>query len=136
VALAPRPTWEPIPHPPGPDPATAQDFQVLAAGDMGPLEAAVDLVGAGLAAVEVDRVAYQAAITALEIDVVAGAVELGAMRAEAAADTLVDALTRAGQQDGALLTVAGEVATALGVDVPAPEPQPTVPAAVPLPAPL
>ena len=133
MALVPRPEWDPLPEPPGPDPALAQDFQVLAAADMSPLEAAADLVGVEVAAVDVARVNSEAGVEVLGQELAAGAVELQGMTDEAAADTLVLELGRASEQDDALLVVAVEVATALGEEAPVPEPLPPPPASLPPP---
>lgn len=134
MALVPRPQWDPLPEPPGPDPATLQEFQLLAAGDMSPLELAADQVGVGVAGVDVTRLQSEAATEQLGRDLAESAVELQAMGAEADADTLVLELGRASEQDGALLVVAGEVATALGEAPPVPEPQPAPPAPPPPPS--
>ena len=95
---------------------------------MAPLELASDQVGIDVAGVDVARSQQEAAVEVLGQDLAAGAVELQGMTVEAAADTLVESLLRAGQQDQALLGVAGEVATALGAAPPTPEPQPAPPA--------
>ena len=116
MALAPRPTWEPLPEPPGPDPALAQDFQVLAAGDMSPLEAAADLVGVGVVAVDAARLLAEAGAEQLGRDIAAGAVELAAMQAEAAPDMLLTALVAAGEQDAALGQTAVDVTPAWPAD--------------------
>lgn len=134
MALNPRPTWDPLPEPPGPDPATLQDFQLLAAGDMSPLETASDQVGVELVGVDQVRVESEAATEQLGRDLAESAVQLDAMHAEAEADTLTLELQRASEQDAALLVVAGEVATALGEQPPIPEPQPAPPAPGPAPS--
>ena len=134
MALVPRPEWPPLPEPPGPDPATLQEFELLAAADMSPLEAAADLVGVEVAAVDVGRVQSEAGVEQLGRELAAGALELDAMRAESEADTLIPELTRASEQDAALLGVAGEVATALGEEQPLPEPQPPPPGPTPPPS--
>lgn len=125
MALVPRPVWEPLPEPPGPDPVLAQDFQLLAAGDMSPIELASDQVGIEVAGVDVARTEAEVAADQLGRDLAAGAVELDNLQTAAAADTLTLELVRANEQDAALLGVAGEVATALGEAPPTPEPQPT-----------
>ncbi len=127
MALVPRPEWPLLEDPPGPDPALAQEFQVLAAGDMSPLEAAADLVGAQLVATDAARAASELATEQLGRELASGAVELDDLQAEAAVDNLIAPLTRAAEQDAALLVVAGEAATALGDEQPVPESQPTPP---------
>ena len=102
MALAPRPTWEPIPHPPGPDPATAQDFAVLAAGEMAPLEDAALWMSLGLAALDSGRVEHEVALDVLALDIGAGAVELDAMGKESACDPTAAKLIKAAEQDAAL----------------------------------
>ena len=134
MALVPRPEWPPLPEPPGPDPATLQDFQLLAAAEMSPLEAAADQVGVELVGVDATRVQSEAAAEVLGQEIAAGAVELEGMTSEAAADTLVLELGRASQQDDALLVLAGEVATSLGEAAPVPEPQPAPPEPTPPPS--
>ena len=134
MPLAPRPVWDPLPEPPGPDPALAQDFQLLAAAEMSPLEAASDQVGVELVGVDATRVQSEAATEQLGRDLAESAVQLDAMHAEAEADTLTLELQRASEQDDALLVVAGEVATALGEEAPVPEPQPAPPEPTPPPS--
>ncbi len=131
MALAPMPEWPPLPDPPGPDPALAQDFQLLAAGDMAPIEAAANQLGAELVTTQAARAASEAGVEQLGREIASGAVELEGMSNEAAADNLVEHLDRAGQQDDALLVIAGEAATALGDEQPAPEPQPAPPPPAP-----
>ena len=133
MALVPRPEWPPLPEPPGPDPATLQEFELLAAADMSPLELAADQVGVELVGVDLTRVQSEAAAEVLGQEIAAGALELDAMRAESEADTLIPELTRASEQDDALLVLAGEVATALGEEAPVPEPLPPPPASLPPP---
>jgi len=131
MALAPRPIWDPLPDPPGPDPAHASDFRILAAGDMSPLEAAAAQVGVQMASVELVRVQAELAADALGRDIAAGAVKLSALQGEAAADTLVPELSAAAQQDAALAALESDVGVALGAtpgapatfaDVPPPTP--------------
>lgn len=109
MALVPRPQWDPLPEPPGPDPATLQEFQILAAGDMPPVEAATDQVGLNLVDVDQSRVESQAAVNVLGLDLAAGAVEFDALDAEATADTLIPELTAAAEQDAALASAGSDV---------------------------
>ena len=122
MALAPRPEWEPLPEPPGPDPARAQEFPLLAAEDMPTLEAEADLQGLDLGAVDQARVESELATDVLALDLAAGAQELAGMQLEAAADTLVPELQAAAEQDAAILAAANEAATVAGEPVSASAP--------------
>lgn len=125
MALVPRPDWPTLPDPPEPDPATLQEFELLAAEDLGPVDPALDAVGSSFTELSGQSEESAQAVDLLGLDLAAGAVELEAMRREAEADTLVPELEAAAQQDTALWGIAGEVATALGEEPPQPEPQPS-----------
>jgi hypothetical protein len=131
VPLIPRPTWQPLPDPPGPDPATATQFQQLAAEELEGIEPASDQAGLALAATAAALTDAESASDQLGLDLAEGAAELDAMTAEANADTLETELAQAAEQDAALGTVSDEVATALGEPVETP----TAPAPVPTPEP-
>lgn len=136
MALIPRPTWAPLPDPPGPDPATATQFQQLAAEELGGIEPGCDQAGAGLADTAAALTDAESAADQLGLDLAEGATELEGMTAEADADTLELELTQAAEQDAELGVVSDEVAEALGEPVvtptapaplPTPEPVPTAP---------
>jgi len=113
VPLIRRPTWDPLPDPPGLDPATLQEFQVLAAEHMSGVEGASDATGSNAAALFTQATDAEKATDAIGNDLAAGTVELEAMRAEAAADTLIPELQAASEQDAALAQLANEVADSL-----------------------
>jgi len=117
VPLVPRPPWEPLEIPPGPDPATLQEFQVLAAGDMAPLEGATDQAGLDVAQVSAATIDAEAAMLELGLDLAAGAEELDAMQLEAAGDTLVPELLAATEQDAEILAASNDAVEA-GADLP------------------
>jgi hypothetical protein len=101
--------WEPLPDPPGPDPATATEFQALAAEVLEGFEAGLDQVGLDLVDVDQARVEGTAAAETLGLVLAAGASELGDMQLEAEADTLIPELTAAAAQDAALAAAGSEV---------------------------
>jgi hypothetical protein len=142
-----RPAFEPIPDPPGPDPATLTEFQALAAEQYAGVEPALDQAGVDLATLAEQSEQSAQSVEQLGLDLAAGADELAAIAAEAAADTLLPELAAAGEQDAALKVVVSEVGQALGEEpapatLPAPTPQPVpttqpsspvvVPSAVPI----
>lgn len=129
--MVPRPTWDPIPEPPGPDPATLQDFQVLAGESMPELEYFGDAVRWTTWAIYLQADAAEAATDALGRDLAAGAEELTSMQAEASADSLEGELLAAAGQDAALAAVAADVGATLGEPSAAPAPAPTAPPATP-----
>ena len=113
MALIPRPVWAPLPDPPGPDPATATQFQQLAAEELGGIEPGCDQAGAGLAVTAAALTDAESAADQLGLDLAEGAVELAGMTAEAGADTLELELTQAAEQDAALESAATDAAGAL-----------------------
>ena len=125
----PRPVWEPLPEIPGPDPATATQFQQLAAEELDGIEPGCDQAGAGLADVVSGLTDAESDADQLGLDLAEGATELDGMTSEANADTLETELTQAGEQDAALGVVSDDVAAALG------EPTTTPAAPAPLPTP-
>ena len=133
MALVPRPDWPPLPDPPEPDPATLQEFEVLAAEGLETVDPAVDAAGVGFADLDAAIPDNEAALELLGVDVAAGAVELDTMRAEADADTLELELAAAADQDAALEVLAADVAVAVGETT---EPPPPVPPAEPVVAPV
>ena len=114
MALAPRPVWEPLPEPPGPDPALAQEFQLLAAEALGEHDSLDVSLQSGIVNLESEIPPAELALDVLGLDLAAGAVELGGMQLEAAADTLAPELTQAAEQDAAILDAANEAAGEAG----------------------
>jgi len=113
VPLVARPTWAPLPDPPGPDPAIATQFQQLAAEELAGIEPACDQAGAGLAVTAAALTDAESASDQLGLDLAAGAVELAGMTAEAAADNLVPELAAALEQDAELGRVADDLGGSL-----------------------
>ena len=113
MPLIPRPTWAPLPDPPGPDPATATQFQQLAAEELEGIEPGCDQAGAGLAVTAAALTDAESASDQLGLDLAEGAAELEAMTAEANADTLELELTQAAEQDAELGSVDDEIGGAL-----------------------
>lgn len=113
MALIPRPVWDPLPELPGPDPATATQFQQLAAEELGGIEPGLDQAGAGLAEVGSALTDAEHAADQLGLDLAEGAEVLAGMTAEAEADTLETELTQAAEQDAALESAASDTAGAL-----------------------
>jgi hypothetical protein len=124
MALVPRPEWLPLEDPPEPDPATLQEFELMAAEDLASVEPALDTMGSDFAAVADQVPADEAVSDQLGADLAAGAEELGAMRSEAEADTLAPELDAAAEQDAALEVLSGEVAIAVGESTEPPPPEP------------
>jgi hypothetical protein len=127
VPLIPRPVWDPLPDPPGADPASATQFQALAAEELEGIEPACDRAGAGLADTAAALTDAERAADQLGLDLAEGAVELEGMTAEAAADNLVPELEAAAEQDAALGVVSDDVAAALGEPVETPTPPAPLP---------
>ena len=113
MALIPRPVWDPLPEPPGPDPATETQFQQLAAEELEGIEPGCDQAGAGLAVTTAALTDAESASDQLGLDLAEGAIALEGMTAEAAADTLELELTQAAEQDAELGSVADEIGGAL-----------------------
>lgn len=124
MALVRRPDWPPLSDPAGPDPATLHQFEVLAAIGLATVEPALDAAHSAFACLVAQSEQSAQSVDALGADLAAGAEELGAMRSEAAADTLAPELAAAADQDAALETLTGEVATALGETTEPPAPTP------------
>jgi len=97
-----RPEFAPLPEPAAPDPADYTEFQALAGELLPPSESALDQAGLDLAALSAAAHDGEAGMDALGLDLAAGATELEAMAAEADADTLLDEIAKAGEQDAAL----------------------------------
>ena len=106
--------WVPLPEPPGPDPATGQEFALLAVNEMVPLVTAAEFMAGEILALDVERGQREVALDTLRQDLVAGALELAAIQTEAAADPLTVELTQASEQDAALLAAANEAADEAG----------------------
>jgi hypothetical protein len=130
-----RPAFEPIPDPPGPDPATLTEFQALAAENYAGVEPALDQAGVDLATLADQSEQSAQSAEQLGLELAAGAVELAAMQAEAAADTLLPELAAAGEQDAALDGVRADLGTALGEPTTV-EPAPSTPAPTPVTVPI
>lgn len=109
-----RPNLDPIPEPPGIDPATATEFQTLAAADLPGIEAAADQAGLDLAYTAEALTGAERAMDELGLDLAAGVEELEAMQTEAAVDTLLPQLQAATDQDLALQGASNEAAEAGG----------------------
>lgn len=118
--MYPRPVWDPLPEPPGIDPATLDEFQNLANEFMPDIMGSADEVGVTVARLFGTATDAEADSDSLGLDLAAGALELEAMIYEAAGDTLVKDIENAGGvQDSVDLTTA-ELAVALGVEPGAP----------------
>ena len=113
MPLIPKPAWEPLPDPPGPDPATATQFQQLAAEELEGIEPGCDQAGLALTATAAALTDAESASDQLGLDLAAGAAELDALTAEANADTLELELTQAAEQDAELGSVGDELGGAL-----------------------
>jgi len=96
-----RPAFDPLPEPAAPNPADYTEMQTLAA-ELLPADAALDQAGLDLADVSAATYVGETAMNSLGLDLAVGAEELAAMEAEAAPDTLLDEVARAGEQDAAL----------------------------------
>lgn len=103
--MTPRPMWTALDLPAPPDPQRANDAALLAGEMMPALEAAHD--GAGSSLVEAGGAVGDGLTVATDLGRIMadGAAILETMRAEAEADTLIDAVARALQQDAALASV-------------------------------
>jgi len=97
-----RPAFDPLPDPPGLDPVLLQDFQLLAGELLPPAEAALDQGAVDSATAAATLPVGELALEDLGRSLADGAVELAAMEAEAAPDTLDVELARAAEQDAAL----------------------------------
>ena len=114
MPLVPRPPWEPLEIPPGPDPATLTEFQVLAAGDTAQLERATDQAGLDVAWLDEARSTSETAVNVLGLDTAAGAIELDAMGKETACDPTDAKLIKAAEQDAELLAASNDAVEAGG----------------------
>jgi hypothetical protein len=79
---------------------------------MSGVEGASDATGSNAASLFTQATAAEKATDAIGLDLAAGTVELEAMRAEAAADTLIPELQAASEQDAALAGAGTSVAPA------------------------
>lgn len=102
--MVPRPIFDPIPEPAAPEPAGYTEMQTLAADLLPADESALDQAGLDLTAISAAANDGESGMNALGLDLAAGSEEMVAMQAEAEADTLIDELSAAGEQDAALGT--------------------------------
>ncbi len=100
--MVPRPTWEPLPEPPEPDPTALQDFQVLVADAFAGFDERADAAASRLADLVDAATSGETAADSLGSDLAAGAEQLAALRAEAEAEDLAPDLAAAAAADQAL----------------------------------
>jgi hypothetical protein len=113
MPLIPRPTWEPLPDPEGPDPATATEFQALADEHLGGLESWDDQASSSLGQMGSDQAAGEAELDAFGIERISSAEQLKNMQDEADKDTLEDEIREAAEQDAEMDSLFDELGEAL-----------------------
>jgi hypothetical protein len=84
---------------------------------MDPLERQTDRAGLDVADLAAAVIPAEAEISALGLDLAAGAVELGEMQTEVAGDTLISELLAASEQDAAIAAASNDAVEA-GADLP------------------
>ena len=99
MPLVARPTGDPLPEPPGPDPATASEFQALADEHLGGLESWDEQAGSSLVEMGSAQAAGEHDLDIFGLERLASAEQLKSMDDEAAQDTLEDEIREAGEMD-------------------------------------
>jgi hypothetical protein len=116
MPVVPRPRWEPLPEPPGIDPALAQDFQVLAANHTAELDDAGDSTATDQTTMAAATDDGQAAAARLGLDLARAADEIDAVSKAADGVTLSQELSAAVEQDRALDGIVADVSPAWPVE--------------------
>lgn len=114
MPLVPQPAWTDFSEIPGPDPATAHDFQTLAAQELGQMDTGDSAVSTGNALLACSAGDGETAANATGLDLANAAAALSVLEQEADADTLLTELTQAAEQDAALGVLAGDVSVSAG----------------------